>query len=89
MFLSPPSQYTQVGLQLQRELLQDYGVITLPLPAYCPDLNPIELTWSAVKMWMRRYPRGGKDEHLFALGECLNAVDHDLIVKQYRHRHYL
>ena len=52
-------------------------------------LLAIELTWGAVKMWMRRFPRAGTPETLFALQMSLDAVDHELVFKQYRHRGYL
>ena len=78
----------EVGQQLERELLQEYGVVTLPLPRYSPELNPIELTWATVKQWMRRFPRGDLNAHLFALGSSLNAVDHGLVGREYAHRGY-
>ena len=40
----------------------------------------------AVKMWMRRFPRG---DTLYALGSCLMAVDHSLVYRQYAHRQYV
>ena len=40
-------------------------------------------------MWMRRFPRAGTPETLFALQMSLDAVDHELVFKQYRHRGYL
>ena len=77
-----------VGQQLERELLQEYGVDTVPLPCYCPELNQIELVWASTKMWMRRLWRGGLDETLFALQSCLDHHDHGSIYKLYQHRGY-
>ena len=35
-------------------LLQETGMILLYLPAYSPDLNPIENMWSKVKAILRK-----------------------------------
>jgi len=34
-------------------LIHAAGAMTLPLPAYSPDLNPIEKMWSKVKEFLR------------------------------------
>ena len=36
-----------------RELVEEHGVRLMFLPAYSPDLNPIELTFSSIKAWLR------------------------------------
>lgn len=36
-----------------RELVEERGMRLLFLPAYSPDLNPIELTFSSIKAWLR------------------------------------
>jgi hypothetical protein len=36
-----------------RELIEGYGAHLLYLPAYSPDLNPIELAFSSIKAWLR------------------------------------
>ena len=36
-----------------RELVEASGMRLMFLPAYSPDLNPIELTFSSVKAWLR------------------------------------
>ena len=36
-----------------RELVEEHGMRLLFLPAYSPDLNPIELTFSSIKAWLR------------------------------------
>ena len=79
----------EVGQRLERELAQDYGITFIPLPRYSPELNPIELTWGTVKMWMRDFPRGSIDDTLHALQTCLGRVTHPLIFSEYRHRFYI
>jgi DDE superfamily endonuclease len=36
-----------------RELVEESGMRLLYLPAYSPDLNPIELAFSTIKGWLR------------------------------------
>ena len=36
-----------------RELIEASGMRLMFLPAYSPDLNPIKLTFSSVKVWLR------------------------------------
>ena len=40
--------------ELARELVETAGCFLLFLPAYSPDLNPIEHTWAQIKSWLRR-----------------------------------
>jgi transposase len=41
-----------------RELVESHGCLLWFLPPYSPDYNPIELTFSVLKAWMRRhFPR--------------------------------
>lgn len=36
-----------------REMVEERGARILYLPAYSPDLNPIELAFSSIKAWLR------------------------------------
>jgi hypothetical protein len=38
-----------------REAVEDHGARLLFLPLYSPDFNPIELAFSTIKAWLRRY----------------------------------
>ena len=38
-----------------REIVQTAGHILRYLPPYSPDYNPIELTFSVLKAWIKRY----------------------------------
>lgn len=44
------------------------------LPAYSPDLNPIERAWSKVKTWLRRVAAGSTDALTHAVADALRAV---------------
>lgn len=44
------------------------------LPAYSPDLNPIEKMWSKIKAWLRRTTAGSFEELEVAVGAALDAV---------------
>lgn len=37
-----------------KEALAEVGAIALYLPAYSPELNPIEMCWSVMKAWIRK-----------------------------------
>lgn len=45
------------------------------LPAYSPDLNPIEKLWSKIKSWLRRAAADSFDRLVQAAGQAFNAVD--------------
>ena len=36
-----------------RELVEEHGMRLMFLPSYSPDLNPIELSFSSIKVWLR------------------------------------
>ena len=40
-----------------KQVVEEKGVLLKSLPPYPPDYNPIELTFSRLKAWMRRYFR--------------------------------
>jgi transposase len=42
------------GQELQ-DLFREYGCIIKFLPAYSPDLNPIEKLWGSIKRWLKAY----------------------------------
>ena len=44
------------------------------LPAYSPELNPIELMWSKVNNLLRCSEARTNDELLLAIGEALSRV---------------
>lgn len=56
------------------DLLKDAGVTVRFLPAYSPDLNPIELMWSKVKALLRKAEARTNEALLFAIGDALSRV---------------
>jgi transposase len=71
-----------------RELLERSGVAYRYLPPYSPDLNPIELTWAAVKARLRTAAaRTGAALHE-ALGGALDAVTPGHARGYFRHAGY-
>ena len=69
-----------------REAIKAAGAFLLYLPAYSPDLNPIELAFSKLKALLRKAAPRSVDElwrviaHLideFSPQECLNFINHD------------
>jgi transposase len=57
-----------------RELIEERGCELIYLPAYSPDLNPIEEAFSKIKAMLRRVGARTKDALVDALGEALSAV---------------
>ena len=55
-------------------LIQQRGADVLFLPAYSPDLNPIEQMWSKVKNTLRSLEARTPDSLLAALGQALAAI---------------
>jgi transposase len=71
------------------ELLEEAGHLLQYLPPYSPDFNPIELVWSVLKAWIRRWyyikRRGCRNFRDF-LEVALTQSECDRFArKQYRH----
>jgi len=56
------------------DLIHAAGAMTLPLPAYSPDLNPIEKMWSKVKEFLRSAKARTFDALLKAIADALKIV---------------
>ena len=57
-----------------RELVEEVGCELLFLPAYSPDLNPIEEAFSKVKGLLRKTEARSREALIEALGRALDAV---------------
>ena len=57
-----------------RELIEERGCELIYLPAYSPDLNPIEEAFSKIKSILRRAGARTKEALLEVLGEALSTV---------------
>ena len=55
-------------------LIEEAGARVEFLPAYSPDLNPIELMWSKVKSVLRSEQARGYEELIAAIRSALNSV---------------
>jgi len=55
-------------------LIGQVGAQVLFLPAYSPDLNPIEMMWSKVKQWLRSVEARTPAELITAIGQALARV---------------
>jgi transposase len=58
------------------------------LPAYSPDLNPIERLFSKVKAWLRKARARTVAALIAAMGEALRAVRPSDIIGWFRHSGY-
>jgi transposase len=57
-----------------REAIEAAGAQIVFLPAYSPDLNPIENMWSKVKEKLRALGAGTFDSLITAIGQALDSV---------------
>ena len=73
---------------LVRALLDRSGFAYRYLPAYSPDLNPIEPAWAKVKAELRRAAARTADALHQALGPALNAVTPQNATGFFRHCGY-
>ena len=60
-----------------RELIEAAGCDLWYLPAYSPDLNPIEKLWSKVKTYLRRVSAKTIDALIKAIAAALRSVGDD------------
>jgi transposase len=71
-----------------RELIEDRGCELLYLPAYSPDLNPIEEAFAKLKALMRRAGARTREALLEAMGRALDAVTASDARGFFEHRGY-
>ncbi len=57
-----------------RELIEERGWEVWFLPAYSPDLNPIEEAFSKIKALLRKAAARTREELVEAMGEALSAI---------------
>ncbi|MEI6505188.1 MAG: IS630 family transposase [Planctomycetota bacterium] len=58
-----------------RGLIESAGADLWYLPAYSPDLNPIEKLWSKAKAWLRRVMAHTFEGVVAAIAQALSAAD--------------
>ena len=71
-----------------RDLLKARGAIALYLPAYSPDLNPIELVFAKLKHLLRSAAERTIDKLWTALGTCLRRFHPNECERYIRHCGY-
>jgi transposase len=67
-----PASHKVTGV---REAIEAVGCDLWYLPAYSPDLNPIEKMWSKVKAWLRRVSAATLRTLGDAVADALRAVE--------------
>ena len=68
-----------------REKIESAGATLGYLPPYSPEFSPIELMWSWVKSWMRRFEIRNRDIIPIVLKKILQAVDPASCANWFRH----
>jgi len=56
------------------EAIEERGAFVLYLPAYSPDLNPVEMMWSKIKAHLRKVKARTLDALYSALKDALDSV---------------
>ncbi len=69
-------------------LIGEAGAEVRYLPAYSPDLNPIERLFSKLKAWLRSAAARTVDALIGAMGDALRAVRPGDILGWFRHSGY-
>ncbi len=72
-----------------QKLIEDHGAQLLFLPAYSPDLNPIEMMWSKVKAHLRQAKARNDPDLLAAIAEALRLVSSADAQGFFRHCGYM
>ena len=70
------------------ELIESVGAEVEFLPAYSPDLNPIELMWSKVKSILRKLEARTPEDLIKAIGTALKKVTHSDAIGWFNHCGY-
>ena len=70
------------------EMIENAGAKVEFLPAYSPDLNPIELMWSKVKTTLRKLEARDQEELLRAIGTALSLVTASDAINWFSHCGY-
>jgi transposase len=71
------------------KLIQARGAELRFLPAYSPDLNPIEMMWSKVKAYLRQARARTDPDLLAAIGEALQTISPSDAQGFFRHAGYM
>jgi transposase len=71
-----------------KELIKGAKASVLYLPAYSPDLNPIEAMWSKLKAYLRAVKARIKGDLLTAIAEGLKTITADNCVGWWWHAGY-
>jgi len=69
-------------------LIESVGAKVEFLPAYSPELNPIELMWSKVKSRLGKLEPRGPQELLEAIGSALKKVSLSDAINWFNHCGY-
>ena len=91
--LNPGDIVVMDGPRLHRvagvaEALAKHGATALYLPAYSPELNPIEMCWSVMKAWIRHWTPRVKDRLRQAVQRAWGRITAELCASWIRHSGY-
>ena len=70
------------------EMIESVGASVEFLPAYSPDYNPIELMWSKVKSYLRKWEARSQEELIEKIGKALKLVTPSDAINWFSHCGY-
>ena len=85
LVMDGPRVHRVAGVQ---EALAEAGATALYLPAYSPELNPIEMCWSVMKAWIRKAAPRALDRVRGSLERAWERVSATLCASWMRHCGY-
>lgn len=71
-----------------RQAIEARGAQVLYLPAYSPDLNPIEMAFSKLKALLRKIGARTYEELMRAVADCLDLFTPQECLNYFTHAHY-
>ena len=71
-----------------RQAIEARGAQVLYLPAYSPDLNPIEMAFSKLKALLRKIGARTYPDLMLAVAQCLDRFTSQECLHYFTHAHY-
>jgi len=71
-----------------REIIEGVGATLIHLPPYSPDLNPIEMVFSKLKAWLKKYRVRAFDALVNAVSEALKSFNAEECKNYFHHAQY-
>ena len=71
--------------EIIQELLTEKGIKVIYLPSYSPDLNPIEMYWSIIKSYLKKWAGRTKQQVQLYLTNAISIIEKTSIINLFNH----